>query len=267
MRTSKLTLKRLGSLVILSSLLVLVWMLVCPSTGYANGTPKPPPPPPPPATPTNTPKPSDTPEPTDTPKPTDPPEPTDTDEPTATPTASNTPMPTTTPKPSNTSDPGQAPPGTGQTEGSLTSPDCRSSVEGAVTDRSGQEATGATVLIEGESWSDRILTDDNGHYGFAALCAGTATLKAYLADGQVSLPARIVLNGQDSVQVNLSAAPFQGTVVATAAIAQQTATPEPDLPATGYSGWLLAGAALLGLLLLLSAGMRRVFGERTQDHN
>jgi hypothetical protein len=111
------------------------------------------------------------------------------------------------------------------------------------------------------------MTDDSGHYGFAGLCAGSATLSAVLSNGQASQGAAVTLNGRDAREVNLSAVPIQATVAATATLAQQTATPEPDLPATGYSGWLLAGAALLGLFLLLSAGMRRVLAERTQDHN
>lgn len=147
----------------------------------------------------------------------------------------------------------------------MTNSDCQSSVQGAVSDSYRREASGATVLIEGEGWSDSILSDDRGQYGFAGLCAGTARLSAYLANGQVSQPASVILNGRDSVQVNLSAAPMQATAGATA-VTQEAATPEPDLPATGYSGWLLAGAALFGLLLLLSAGMRRLLGERTRDH-
>ena len=148
----------------------------------------------------------------------------------------------------------------------MTNSDSQSSVQGAVSDSYGIEASGATVVIEGEGWSNSILSDDRGQYGFAGLCAGTAMLSAYLANGQASQPARVILNGRDSVQVNLSAAPMQATAAATAAVAEQAETPEPDLPATGYSGWLLAGAALFGLVLALTAGMRRVLGERTQDH-
>jgi hypothetical protein len=134
-------------------------------------------------------------------------------------------------------------------------------------DSSAQRVAGATVLLEGDGWSDRILTDDNGQYGFAGLCPGAAELSAYLSNGQVTQSARLILNGRESVQLNLSAAPVQATGAATAPEALQTATPEPDLPATGYSGWLLAGAALLGLLLVLSAGARRLLVERTRDHN
>lgn len=136
-----------------------------------------------------------------------------------------------------------------------------------MTDSTGKEASGATVLIEGEGWSDGILSDDGGRYGFGGLCSGAATLNAYLSNGQVSQPARVLLNGRDSVEVNLSAAPMQATAAATDAMAQPTATPVPDLPATGYPGWLLAGAAILGLMLFLSAGVRRALGERTQDHD
>ncbi len=268
MRTSKPTLAKFGKHVVLGSLFLLAWMLPGAGTAYANGTPKPPPPPPPPpATSTNTPQPTDTPEPTNTPEPTSTPEPTDTEEPTATTEPPQQPPPTNTPMPTNTTAPGQPPPVPEQPEGSGTNSDCRSSVQGTVTDNSGNEASGATVLIEGEGWSDGILSDDSGHYGFGGLCPGAATLNAYLSNGQVSQPAQVLLNGRDSMEVNLSAAPMQATVAATTAMVQQTATPVPDLPATGYSGWLLAGAALLGLVLFLSAGTRRALGERTQDHD
>lgn len=273
MRTSKPTLRKFGSRRILSSLILLVCMLSYTSASHANGTPKPPPPPPPPSTPTHTPEPTDTPKPTETPEPTETAAPTDTRSPTntpkpsETPTASDTPVPTATSRPTNTTIPVPPPAGGGQTEGPVSSSDCQSSVNGTVSDRSGQGATGATVVIEGEGWSDSMLTDDSGRFGFAGLCAGAATLSARLADGQASQAARVLLNGRDSVPVNLSAAPVQATVATEVAPAQPTATPEPDLPATGYSGWLLAGAAALGLVLLLSAGMRRVLGDRTQDHN
>jgi hypothetical protein len=271
MRTSEPTLRRCGSRRILSSLVLLAWMLSYTGISYANGTP-PPPPPPPPATPTDTPRPTDTPEPTDTAEATETPEPTDTSKPTntpkppATPQATDTIMPTATSEPTDAASPGQPAPSEGQTEELTNRSDCQSSVQGAVSDSSGQEARGATVIIEGEAWSDSILTNDSGQYGFAGLCAGTVTLTAYLADGQVSQRAHIPLNGRDSVQVDLSTALTQATVAATAVIAQQTATPEPGLPATGYPGWVLAGAVLLGLTLLLPAGILRVLRERTQDH-
>jgi len=55
-----------------------------------------------------------------------------------------------------------------------------------------------------------------------------------------------------------ASAPSQGTAQPTSAgPASAASTAEPGMPVTGYSGWLLAGGAALGALLLLSAGARR----------
>ena len=139
-------------------------------------------------------------------------------------------------------------------------------MEGYVIDASGKRTRGATVLIEGEGWSNGMLTDDEGHYGFGGLCAGTATLQAFLPNGQTSQSARINLNGQEIIRVNLSV--LSAGAATGAPAPQQSPTAEPDMPVTGYSGLLLAGAALLGALLLLLGGTRRVLGahERTKDH-
>jgi hypothetical protein len=139
-------------------------------------------------------------------------------------------------------------------------PDCQSAVEGTVVGSAGTPATGATVTIQGDGWSDGIITNDQGRYGFGGLCAGTVTLQATFSNGQTSHAATLNLTGKDSVQLDLSLMP--AATVTLAPTAQQTPTPEPGMPATGYSGWLLVGGALLGFLLLLSAGTRRLLGVR-----
>jgi hypothetical protein len=142
-------------------------------------------------------------------------------------------------------------------------------VEGYVIGASGQPVTGATVIIEGEGVSRRMFSDDNGHYGFGGLCAGTATLRAYLPGGQPGGSAQLSLTGKESIRLDLNAASAGTSIVSGGATAQQTALPAADLPETGHPGWLLAGGVLLGALLLLLAGVRRTLSvqERTQDHN
>lgn len=134
-------------------------------------------------------------------------------------------------------------------------------------DASGQRSTGATVLIEGEGWSNGMLTNDHGHYGFGGLCAGMATLQAFLPNGQVSQSARVNLNGREIIRLNLSVL-SAGAVTAVPA-PQQTPTAEPNMPTTGYSGLLLAGGGLLGALLLLLAGARRALRvqQETREHD
>jgi hypothetical protein len=109
-----------------------------------------------------------------------------------------TPTPTPTrrmesPTPRYTDTPTSQPPP--QPQGTPRPPDpaCQSVVEGYVIDASGERTSGATVLIEGEGWSSGMLTDDQGHYGFGGLCAGLATIQAFLPGGQASQSARINL--------------------------------------------------------------------------
>jgi hypothetical protein len=140
-------------------------------------------------------------------------------------------------------------------------------VEGDVIDATGQQAKAASVHIKGAGWSNAMMTDDNGHYGFGGLCAGIVTLEAYLLGGQATQPGQANLNGKDSVRLDLVVQQSGGAAVTEPPPSQATATPEPDMPATGYSGLLLVGAALLGVLLLILAGTRRALSveERTRD--
>jgi len=136
-------------------------------------------------------------------------------------------------------------------------------VAGNVVDASGGPATGATVLIAGADWSDAMLTNDTGQYGFSQLCPGLASLQAFFSDGQVSQLAELDLNGRDAIHVELSVA-SAGSAIGEST-AQQALTPGPDMPATGNEGWLLLGAALLAVFLLLVAGARRVMTVRERD--
>lgn len=207
-------------------------------------------------TPTVTPSPSASPSPTPT-STTEPP--TDTPSPTTEPPTATTPPPvgpSATPRPTNTARPAEP----GQP---ASNPACQSMVEGFVLDPTGQKALGATVTITGPDWSRRIMTDDSGRYGFAGLCAGSATLQAFLVTGQAGPVVTVTFSGNNSVRQDLHVA-ASATVPAQATSASQatsqpmpTGTPAAGMPVTGHAGWLLAGGAALGALLLLSAGGRR----------
>jgi hypothetical protein len=133
-------------------------------------------------------------------------------------------------------------------------------VEGTVYQPLDQQSGGCTVTIEGANWSDAVMTNDAGGYGFHGLCAGNAVVRAHLPNGQSSQGANVSLDGVNSVHLDLTIlATAEGTVPGAQA-AQETATAEPEMPATGYSTWWLLGGALLGALLLLSAGARRLLG-------
>jgi hypothetical protein len=265
--------------VTLSCAMLAFWLVFWPGGTAAQA-----PPPPPPNTPTNTPitpeQPTNTPvtpeQPTNTPvtpeqptnTPVTPEQPTNTpvtpEQPTNTPVtppaATDTAVPPT-PKPTKESQPSDGSEGT--------NPDCRSRVEGSVVDASGQGVRGATVTIQGEGWSSGTLTNDNGQYGFAGLCAGTSTLSATLPDGQPGAVATVSFDGQNSVYLDLGVSQNSATTPTAStgkpAAAQQTPIAEADMPATGFSGWLLAGATLLGALLLASAGARRVLFTSEQS--
>jgi hypothetical protein len=107
-----------------------------------------------------------------------------------------------------------------------------------------------------------MLTDDQGQFGFGGLCAGETKVQAFLTSGETSASTTVRLTGDNSVEVDLNAG-GQATAVPTSVPAEQqadqeTETAEAGMPVTGFSGWLLAGAVLLGILMLLTAGARRV---------
>jgi hypothetical protein len=172
---------------------------------------------------------------------------------TVTPTRTNTPMAAPSVTPSQTPPPteeSQPPPG----------PPCRSSVDGWVSNALGQAVAGARVILQGEGWSSECTTDDAGHYGFSGLCSGAAVVQATLPNGEISAAVRVHFSGQNTIQVDLRSE--EGT----------EATPQPtrveaEMPVTGFSSCLLAGGAALAVLLLLTAGARRVLGSREAARN
>ena len=149
---------------------------------------------------------------------------------------------------------------------------CESVIQGYVVDSAGQRARGATVMAEADGWSGAMLTDDQGQFGFGGLCPGETTVQAFLTSGEASASTTVRLSGDNSIEVDLSAGGAQATEAPTAAPAepqtvQVAASAEVGMPLTGFSGWLVAGAILLGVLMLLTAGARRVLDvhEPRQD--
>jgi hypothetical protein len=140
---------------------------------------------------------------------------------------------------------------------------CQSTVEGDVRYADGQPATGATVILDGEGVNRRIMTDDQGHYGFGGLCAGTITLAAFLPDGQTGPSGTAVMDGRSPFHLDLSigspaASPTaQPTATTSPQAVQQVATSEPSMPTTGSSSLLAVGAAALATLLLVVVGVGR----------
>ena len=130
-------------------------------------------------------------------------------------------------------------------------------------DSAGQRARGATVMAESDGWSGAMLTDDQGQFGFGGLCPGDTTVQAFLTSGEASASRTVRLTGDNNIEVGLSAGGEQATAAPTAAPTEPQATQaavsaEAGMPLTGSSGWLIAGAILLGVLMLLTAGARRV---------
>jgi hypothetical protein len=150
---------------------------------------------------------------------------------------------------------------------------CQSTVEGDVRYGGGAPATGATVILDGESVNRRIMTDDQGHYGFGGLCAGTITLAAFLPDGQTGPSGTVALDGRSAFYLDLSIGtpPASSAVQATATTGplavQQVATSEPSMPTTGSSSLLTVGTAALASLLLLVAGVVRSLACRCRTRD
>jgi hypothetical protein len=124
-----------------------------------------------------------------------------------------------------------------------------------VLDASGRAIAGATVTLRGEGWSTSRATDDQGQYGFAGLCSGAAILQAYLPSGQTSSAVSVSFTGQNSVLLDLR--PESDYT----ALTPEPTRVEAEMPVTGYSNWLLAGGAGLAVILLLTAGARRMLGR------
>jgi hypothetical protein len=158
-------------------------------------------------------------------------------------------------------------------------------VKGLVLDAGGQRVAGATVTIEGEGWSRRLMSGDAGTYGFGGLCPGPARLVATLVDGSLTAAETVSLNGKDTIVINLgdqpaaaptpSEPPVDSSVVDEAvATAEPVNTSDPaaeapsseaSMPTTGFPGWILLAVALIGGLLSLTIGALWSFSARSDS--
>ncbi len=250
-----------------SGILVLCAILVLPAGVLAIQLP-----PPPDKTPIVIPTDAPTAAPTDAPTaaPTEPPTEAPTQAPTDEPTVEPTEAPTQEPIAKPTSAPTEAPVENPSSEGRVVTsskpdPNCQAMVAGTVTEANGRPIAGVEVSLTGEGLERKILTGDAGNYGFGGLCAGTVTLVAAMPGGKISPAATLEVDGQGSFVVNLgfgSDAPKEAPLVEESATApvppQSLADQEPTMPATGFPGiYLLAGGAILGMLLTITFGIWR----------
>jgi hypothetical protein len=82
---------------------------------------------------------------------------------------------------------------------------CQSKLLGRVVDANGVLAKGAVIEIKNSSFNAKTLTDDNGLYGFAGLCAGgygfTVTLPGQSAK---ALATSAAVDGANTVKTDLA---------------------------------------------------------------
>jgi len=81
---------------------------------------------------------------------------------------------------------------------------CQSKLSGRVTDAAGTLAKGAVIDVKSGSFTAKTLSDDNGLYGFAGLCAGnygfTVTLTGQPAK---ALTTTAKLDGSNTLRTDL----------------------------------------------------------------
>ncbi len=82
---------------------------------------------------------------------------------------------------------------------------CQSKLTGRVYGPTGALAKGAVIEIKSGSFTGKTLSDDNGLYGFAGLCAGTYSFTVQLT-GQAAKPlsTTATVSGNDSTKVDLT---------------------------------------------------------------
>ena len=82
---------------------------------------------------------------------------------------------------------------------------CQSKLLGRVMDANGALAKGAVVNIKSGSFTAKTVSDDNGLYGFAGLCAGgygfTVTLKG---QAPKTVSATATIDGANTVRTDLA---------------------------------------------------------------
>ena len=82
---------------------------------------------------------------------------------------------------------------------------CQSKLLGRVVDANGALAKGAVIAIKNGSFNSKTLSDDNGLYGFAGLCAGAYGFTVTLA-GQPAkaLATSATVDGVNTVRADLT---------------------------------------------------------------
>jgi protocatechuate 3,4-dioxygenase beta subunit len=82
---------------------------------------------------------------------------------------------------------------------------CQSKLLGRVVDANGQPAKGAIIDIKSGNFTGKTLSDDNGLYGFAGLCAGNYSFTVTLS-GQPAKPVAgtAALDGANSNRMDLT---------------------------------------------------------------
>jgi hypothetical protein len=159
-------------------------------------------------------------------------------------------------------------------------------VKGLVLDDGGQRVSGATVTIEGDGWSRRLMSGDAGTYGFGGLCPGPAKLVATLVDGSLTPAQTVSVDGKDTFTINLGDQPAAAPTpaeppvdssvteeeamattepVSTADPAAEAPSSEASMPTTGFPGWILLAVVLIGGLLSLTIGALWSFSARSDS--
>jgi Carboxypeptidase regulatory-like domain len=82
---------------------------------------------------------------------------------------------------------------------------CQSKLLGHVVDANGALAKGAVIDIKSGSFTAKTLSDDNGLYGFAGLCAGEYGFTVTLSGkSPKALSATATVDGANTVQTDLA---------------------------------------------------------------
>ncbi len=82
---------------------------------------------------------------------------------------------------------------------------CQSKVTGRVVDAKGGLVKGATVGIKGGSFTAKTLSDENGLYGFAGLCAGSFSFTVQPpSQAAKTVAGNVTVDGNNSAKADLT---------------------------------------------------------------
>lgn len=82
---------------------------------------------------------------------------------------------------------------------------CQSKMSGRVLDANGALAKGAVIAIKSASFSGKTLSDDNGLYGFAGLCAGGyGFIVTLTGKSPKAIATTVTLDGANTVRTDLA---------------------------------------------------------------